>query len=205
MTMNVNEMTKQVMDFQKGAFSSWCDTMAVMQDRTASAMDMIFSQAGWIPDKGRKAILSWLSACMKEHDRFKVYVQDSFSNLEKYFSQELTICQARHPKPAAKAKTAVRRVESKAAAVEGRAAAAEIKPEPAAVAEMKTGDLTKPDASVVDEKKAAAEIKPKAAAAEEKNAPVVIKADTDIVEEKKAAGAKKQKAAAARETKQSIQ
>jgi len=83
MTVEIGQVTKQVIDFQKGVFSSWYDVVAMVQDQSASAMETILNQAGLMPEEGRKTISSWLNTCQQERSRFKSYVDAGFSNLEK--------------------------------------------------------------------------------------------------------------------------
>ncbi len=118
MTMNTNEITKQALDFQKGVFDSWYGAMSILQDQAALAVDTMLNQTSWIPDQGRQVISSWVSTCKNERDRFKVYMDESFSGLEKYLAQEIKAAPARPAKPAAEAKTAAPEKKPKAAAVE---------------------------------------------------------------------------------------
>ena len=106
MTMNTNEITKQALDFQKGVFASWHGAMSILQDQAALAMDTMLDQTVWIPDQGRQVISSWVSTCKNERDRFKVYMDESFSGLEKYLAQEIKSAPARPAKSAAEVKTA---------------------------------------------------------------------------------------------------
>jgi uncharacterized ferritin-like protein (DUF455 family) len=79
-----NQITKQVIDFQKTSFSSIFDAMATFQDQTVNAVDTALDQTAWLPEDGRKAIRDWVDACQEERDRFKTYVDDGFSGLQKY-------------------------------------------------------------------------------------------------------------------------
>jgi hypothetical protein len=124
MTMNANEITKQALDFQKGLFASWYSAMSSLQDQAASAVDTMLNQTSWIPDQGRQAISSWVNTCNKERDRFKVYLDESFSGLEKFVAQEIKAVPARPTKPAAEVKTAAPVKKSKEAAVEEKKAPA---------------------------------------------------------------------------------
>jgi hypothetical protein len=124
MTMNTNKITKQALDFQKGVFASWYGAMSILQDQAALAMDTMLDQTVWIPDQGRQVISSWISTCKNERDRFKVYMDESFSGLEKYLAQEIKSAPARPAKPAAEVKTAAPEKKSKAAAAEEKKAPA---------------------------------------------------------------------------------
>ena len=123
MKMKTNEITKQALDFQKGVFTGWYGAMSILQDQAASAVDMMLNQS-WLPDQGRQVISNWVSTCKNERDRFKVYMDESFSGLEKYLAQEIKAAPGRPAKPAAEIKTAASVIRSKAASVEEKKAPA---------------------------------------------------------------------------------
>jgi hypothetical protein len=83
-----NEIAKQVIDFQKTSFSSIFDAMATLQDQAVNTVDTVLDQTTWLPDDGRKAYQGWVDACQEERDRFKSYVDDGFSGLEKILSSD---------------------------------------------------------------------------------------------------------------------
>ncbi|MGD8834473.1 MAG: hypothetical protein PVJ84_07440 [Desulfobacteraceae bacterium] len=85
--LEYDEITKQVIDFQKMSFSSWYNAVAMVQDQTTTAMDMVLDQSTWVPEDGRKVVQSWLNACQNERDRFKSYVDEGFSSVEKLIAK----------------------------------------------------------------------------------------------------------------------
>jgi len=85
--MEYTDISKQVIDFQKMSFSNWYNALSMVQDQTTSAMDIVLDQSTWVPEEGRKAVQGWLNACQEERDRFKSYVDDSFSSMEKYLAK----------------------------------------------------------------------------------------------------------------------
>jgi len=85
--MEYTQITKQVLDFQKVTFSNWYDALAMLQDQATSAIGMALDQNVLIPEEGRKAIHSWVSACQQERGRFKSYVDDGFSGIEKFMAE----------------------------------------------------------------------------------------------------------------------
>jgi hypothetical protein len=85
--MEYTEITKQVIDFQKMSFSNWYNAMAMVQDQTTSAMDMVLGQSTWVPEDGRNAAQNWLNVCQEERNRFKVYVDEGFSSMEKFIAK----------------------------------------------------------------------------------------------------------------------
>jgi hypothetical protein len=100
MMMEADQITKQVFDFQKGAFSSWYGAMSILQEQAALTVDKMINQASLIPNEGRQAMLSWVSAWKNEGDRFKTYLEESFAGLEKRLVQEIRVTPAKAQKPA---------------------------------------------------------------------------------------------------------
>jgi hypothetical protein len=86
--MEYNQIAKQAIDFQKTAFTNWYNAVAMVQDQATSAMEAMMNQTSLVPEEGRKAIKSWVSACQEERNRFKSYVEDSFTGLEKGLAKE---------------------------------------------------------------------------------------------------------------------
>ena len=86
--MDYNQITKQAMDFQKTAFNSWYNAVTMVQDQAVSAVETMMNQTSLVPEDGRQAIKGWVSACQEERNRFKSYVEDSFSGLEKHLAKE---------------------------------------------------------------------------------------------------------------------
>lgn len=85
--MEYTQITKQVLDFQKMSFLNWYDTLAMLQDQATSAIDLALEQNVWMPEEGRRAVQSWISACQQERGRFKTYVDDGFLGIEKLMSE----------------------------------------------------------------------------------------------------------------------
>ena len=102
--MEYNQITKQAIDFQKTAFNSWYNAVTMVQGQAAAAVEMMMNQTSLVPEDGRQAIKSWVSACQEESNRFKSYVDDSFSGLEKRLSQKGKSAPAESKSAVAKAK-----------------------------------------------------------------------------------------------------
>ena len=85
--MEYTQITKQVLDFQKMSFSNWYDTVTMLQDQATSAIGMVLDQNTLMPEEGRKVIQNWVSACQQERGRFKSYVDEGFSGLEKIMTE----------------------------------------------------------------------------------------------------------------------
>ncbi len=102
--MEYNQITKQAIDFQKTAFNSWYNAVTMVQDQAAAAVETLMNQTSLVPEDGRQAIKSWVGACQAERNRFKSYVEDSFSGLEKTLSQKSKSAPAESKRAVAKAK-----------------------------------------------------------------------------------------------------
>jgi hypothetical protein len=125
-----SQFTQQMIDFQKTSFLSFYKAATAVQKQANSALDLVLNQVPWIPSEGRQAISDWLGTCRQEGDRFKTYVEKSFSNLGIYFSPEAVTKTKKSAKPsAAKAKKAAAVPAKKAAPAETqKAASVETKP-----------------------------------------------------------------------------
>ena len=125
--MEANQMTKQLLDFQKGVFSSWYGAAAIMQDQVAMTVDAMLTQTSWIPvpDQWRQDILRWVSTCKKERDRFKGYMEESLAVLEKCLVPEFKASPAKPQKPAVEERKEAPEKAQKPAAKEIKAAPAQ--------------------------------------------------------------------------------
>jgi polyhydroxyalkanoate synthesis regulator phasin len=83
-----NQIAKQAVVFQKSSFINGYDAVARVQDQAAEAVDTLMNQTSLVPEAGRQVIKNWVNACQEERDRFKSYVEDGFSSLEKRFAGE---------------------------------------------------------------------------------------------------------------------
>ena len=86
--MEYNQIAKQTIDFQKSSFINGYNAVTRVQDQAAAAVDTMMNQTSLVPEEGRQAIKSWVNACQEERNRFKSYMEDSFSGLEKHLAQE---------------------------------------------------------------------------------------------------------------------
>lgn len=87
--MNYNQIAAQIVDFQKTAFTNWYNTVAMIQDQSASAMEMLIRQSGLpMPETACKAVKNWVNACQEGLKRFHSYVEGGFSSNEKHLVLE---------------------------------------------------------------------------------------------------------------------
>lgn len=83
----VSQIARKMIDFQKESLLSYYDAASAMQHQTASTLDQMLNQAGWIPNEGRKAISAWMDTYQEGQDRFKACVENSFALLDLYFNE----------------------------------------------------------------------------------------------------------------------
>lgn len=100
--MELNQVAKQAVDFQKTAIINWLDAVAIVQDQAASTMETMINQGNLVPEDSRKAIENWATVCREERDRYKSYVEAGFASLEKHFTKQSKSAPA---KPAAESKS----------------------------------------------------------------------------------------------------
>ena len=86
--MEYTQIAKQAVDFQKNLFESTYDTVARIQDQTVEAVDTLMNQANLVPEEGRQLMNTFVKSCQEGRDRFKSYVEEGFSGLEKRFALE---------------------------------------------------------------------------------------------------------------------
>lgn len=160
-----SQFTQQMIDLQKTSFLSLYKAATSVQKQASSTMDLVLNQLPWIPNESRQVISDWLGTCQQEGDRFKAYIEKSFSNLGMYFSPEAVAKTTQPAKPsAAKAK--------KASTTEPKKAIAE--PVKKAVAEPAKKEVAEPS------KKAAPEVTKKAAPVETKPAKTITAKKADV-------------------------
>ena len=86
--MEYNQIAKQMIDFQKIAFTNGYDLMAMIQDQAASATEAMINQASFLPEEGRNAMKRWINVCQEERGRFKSYVEAGLAGLQKHLTKE---------------------------------------------------------------------------------------------------------------------
>jgi len=88
MNLDYSNFTKQIVDFQKMAFTNWISATTMVQDHTTSAVNTMLNQNAWIPEQSRKAAEEWIGVCQQEQVRFKSLVEKGFSSVEQLLSQD---------------------------------------------------------------------------------------------------------------------
>ena len=85
----VNQLAKQMLDFQKSTFENTFNTINVFQEQSERMFDAFLDQQGsMMPQESKNAIKEWLNMCKKARDDYKKMVDDGFKKVDSYFSGE---------------------------------------------------------------------------------------------------------------------
>ena len=82
--MEQKQVFRQMLDFNKAAFSNAFNAMVMVQDQNEVLATSLLNQATWLPDEGKKAIREWIDTLKKGRDEYKKNVDKAFKNLESY-------------------------------------------------------------------------------------------------------------------------
>lgn len=83
--MEQKQIFKQMVEFNKGAFTNAYNAMVMVQDQTETLANTMLNQATWLPEEGRKAVQEWVEAFKKGREAYKQSVDDAFKRVEALF------------------------------------------------------------------------------------------------------------------------
>jgi hypothetical protein len=130
--MIYQQIAKQAVDFQKTAFTNWYNAVVMIQDQSASAMEVMMTQSGLaIPETAYNALKTWTNACQEAFKRFHSQVENGFFSIEKLLVKEAKPASTKSPKLLAEEKKATPAKSPKLVVAEKKAAPAQ-KTSPAA-------------------------------------------------------------------------
>jgi len=84
--MDMTQMIKQMVEFQKTTFNNAFSTLTMFQDQADKLVNTFMDQNPAIPQQTKEAFRGWLDMCKKARDDYKKTIDDSFKNLESYVS-----------------------------------------------------------------------------------------------------------------------
>lgn len=84
--MEMQKITKQMIDLQKQSMENWHTALDLVEKQATSAVGWAIDQAVWMPHEGRQTLEKYLKAYSQERIRFKTYVNEGLSIVEKAFS-----------------------------------------------------------------------------------------------------------------------
>lgn len=80
--MELNQMTKSMMDFQKLTFNNTFNTFILLQDQAEKMSRGFVEQNPIIPQQSKDAFNEWLDLGKKARDDYKKTIDEGFKNLE---------------------------------------------------------------------------------------------------------------------------
>jgi len=87
--MQNKEITKKMIDSHKAAFETGFNSMVMLQEQTAKAVDNFLKQSPWIPFQAKSIINEWNSMCKKGTMDFKEAADQNYSKLEETLTSGL--------------------------------------------------------------------------------------------------------------------
>lgn len=85
--MEHKQILQQIVGYNKAAFDTVFNSLAMLQDQVERATKMLVEQSTWLPNEGKKVVEEWVSAYKQGRDNFKGSVDESFQKVENYLSQ----------------------------------------------------------------------------------------------------------------------
>jgi hypothetical protein len=82
--MDQKQAFKQMVEFNKGAFSNAYNAMVMVQDQNETLANTLLIQADWLPEEGKKAVKDWVEAFKKGREEYKKAVDEAFKKVEEY-------------------------------------------------------------------------------------------------------------------------
>ncbi len=83
MAANTNDITKQVMDFQKNAFANWFDAVSQMQDQAVTVTETLMNQSGLAAGENTKVLEPWVEVFKNNRTNLKKQIDENFKQAEK--------------------------------------------------------------------------------------------------------------------------
>jgi hypothetical protein len=83
--MDNKEIAKQMISCHKTVFETGYQSMVMLQEQTAKAVDNMLKQTPWIPVQAKSFISEWTDICKKSTADFKAAADQNYSKLEEFF------------------------------------------------------------------------------------------------------------------------
>ena len=84
--MDLKNMTKQMIDFQKATFDNTFNAMTMLQEQAERMANMFLNQTQGIPEEGKKAVNEWVKAYKKGREDFRKSTDDGFKKVEDFLA-----------------------------------------------------------------------------------------------------------------------
>ncbi|MBW2558355.1 MAG: hypothetical protein JRD69_05940 [Deltaproteobacteria bacterium] len=84
--MDLKNIMKQTVDFQKATFDNTFNAMTMLQEQAEKMSSMFLDQTTGLPEEGKKVIGEWIDTYKKGREDFKKSVDESFKKVEDFFA-----------------------------------------------------------------------------------------------------------------------
>jgi len=78
------ENCQAMVDFNKAAFESGYNTIFMLQEQSAKALDNMLQQNPWLPAQTKSFMNEWMNIYKKVINNFKEAVDQNYSRMEEY-------------------------------------------------------------------------------------------------------------------------
>jgi hypothetical protein len=85
--MELRDLYKQMMDFNKRIVDNSFSAMLLWQDQTESVVNTVMEQATWMPEDSKKAFESWTKTYKQTLEDFHQAVSEGFKKADEAYSE----------------------------------------------------------------------------------------------------------------------
>lgn len=85
--MDQKLIAKQMIQFNKTAFDNSFSAMTMVYEQNEKMLESFLTQAGGLPEEGKKAIKDWMTAYSVGCRDFKKQVDENYAKVEEYFEK----------------------------------------------------------------------------------------------------------------------
>jgi hypothetical protein len=87
--MDQKKMFRQMLEFNKASFDNSFNSMVMLQEQAEKAVQLMLTQAAWIPEEGRNAVHEWVNGYKKGRAGFKNFMDENFQKVEAQFESDV--------------------------------------------------------------------------------------------------------------------
>jgi hypothetical protein len=86
--MDVRQIPRQLIEFNKSAFDSAVNTMFTLQDRAERYAFSFIDKATWFPEEGKNAINEWVKTYKQSFESLKTTTDENYKIMAGFFGVE---------------------------------------------------------------------------------------------------------------------
>ncbi|TRZ51678.1 hypothetical protein D4S03_04740 [bacterium] len=84
--MEMKDITKQMIQFNKATFDNTFSAMTALQEQTEKMVNNLLEQNALMPAEGKKAVSDWLKSFKRGCEDFKALVDGNYKKVEEAFA-----------------------------------------------------------------------------------------------------------------------